>query len=106
MENEKIEEFFIKANANETFNEMQRLLLIQRTRQCANCFKSMKLSQYKNDVDGFIWRCLNTSCVGCRSRVSVRKNSAFDGLKIIFKKIIKIILRWSSDQQQFLFYKL
>lgn len=101
MEIERIEEFFIRASKKDALAEMQRLFLLPRTRICEFCERQMRLVEYKQNVDGFVWRCHNTNCVDCRSRVSVRRGSAFEGIKIPFKTVIKIILRWCSEQQQF-----
>lgn len=101
MENERREEFFIKATPIQILSEMWRMNLLKRQLECLQCSRTMKLSKTLRNIDGFVWRCCNATCENYRVRISVRKGSSLESFKISFKTIIKIFTRWCEDQQQF-----
>jgi transposase-like protein len=59
--------------------------------------REFSFSEIRHYKDGQCLRCTTPSCEEYRKRSSIRKESFFIGLNLLFLKIIKVLIRWSSN---------
>jgi transposase-like protein len=75
--------------------------LLHRSIICdGDCESVLSFGKASNYVDGYAWRCKNSSCINYRKRISVRKNSFFQDFTTSLKSILKLLLKWSTGQQR------
>lgn len=73
---------------------------IKKEVKCDICGAYKKLQYYKYAKQNYIWRCTSMKCDSKRKRDSISKGSFFDGFDIDIRIILKIIIRWSCNQQR------
>ena len=74
---------------------LQNIKLIHSERSCEKCHIHMKISPRNDIVDGFGWRCSK-----CRKRLTVRKDTFFENIKISFAFVLRIICHWALQTRQ------
>ena len=100
MHHENLLESFIMMNDNEILDMLKGRGLIMSSMKCRYCFQPMVSVPSKKKIDGFEWRCKNVKCSKYKTTLSNRVGSKFEGVKLPFKKILKILLYWSEGRIQ------
>jgi len=100
MHQEIIFESFIMINDNEIVNMLKGRGLIISSMKCRYCFQAIVLVPSKKKIDGFEWRCKHVKCSKYKTTLSIIDGSKFEGVKLPFKKILKILLNWSEGRIQ------
>lgn len=67
-------------------------MLIAKKRYCKKCRNKMILSEFDNNVDGFIWRCQKKKC---ETKKSIKFGSFFEKSNLSIGVWIKLIYFWS-----------
>ena len=100
IHHEKLLESFIMLNEQEILDMLIGRGLIMSSMNYRHCVESMALMTSKKKIDSFEWRCKNAKCSKYKTTISIRSGSKFEGLKLPFRKILKVILYWSEGMIQ------
>ncbi|KCZ81782.1 hypothetical protein H312_00822 [Anncaliia algerae PRA339] len=95
-----IEEAIIKMSTKKAIKFCMSSNLIHKEVNCIGCSFPMKLEKALNYVDKVAWRCYMNSCSLYQKRVSIRKNTFFDGKKLKIKRILQILILWGENIKQ------
>ncbi|KCZ74818.1 hypothetical protein H311_04214 [Anncaliia algerae PRA109] len=101
MKLEDFEDKIIKMTNNEMIKYLMTNNFIKSYQICQYCSEAMKLCIDKMYKDFYSFRCKNNNCVKHGNRCSIRKNSFFEDFSIEFTSIIKVLIRWCVEQQNY-----
>ena len=84
------------ASEDSAFEYLVEQGLLAKERRCSKCYPAPNLSLIRRSdiADGWTWRC---SLRGCRTKVSIRKDSFFSQSKLRLTTWIKLMYLWTSD---------
>ncbi|KAG0442083.1 hypothetical protein DMUE_0553 [Dictyocoela muelleri] len=88
-------------NALELIDLMMDLGVILSEKICLSCNNFMNINKYKKNINGYAWKCNNRRCISFKSYISLRFGTFFEKLRIDIKKIMRIILQYSSWQSRY-----
>ncbi|KAG0438230.1 hypothetical protein DMUE_3216 [Dictyocoela muelleri] len=91
----------LNCNALELIDLMMDLGAIPSEKICLSCNNFMNINKYNKNIDGYAWRCNNRRCISFKSYISLRVGIFFEKLRIDIKKIMRIILQYSSRQSRY-----
>lgn len=100
MRREDFEQEIIRLSEEDLVRLLKQEKLLVSSSKCDKCNNMMKLNNYYKVVDGLSWQCLKSCCENYKKRLNIRTGSFFEGFRLPFLLIIRILYKWSLNQSQ------
>lgn len=98
---EELETKITMMNSAEMLAFLHEKKLIKCEMICqGSCISMMKLEKDNKYIDKYVWRCYSKNCTNYQKRKSIRESSFFEEFGCAMKRILKVIIRYSSNQQR------
>lgn len=94
------ENVLIRMTTDELMDTLMSKGMLKGEMKCVHCLNCMDFVASKHHTDGKCWRCKNKTCIKKRPRCNIRKKSFFERLSLPLLTIIKVLIKWSLNQQQ------
>ena len=98
MRSKDLEEQIILMNEIEIVNFCMDNSLIRKESFCSKCNNAKMLCKYKNNLDGYAWRCMYSICPSYKNYGSIRENSFFKDFSTSLKIILRIVIKYGNRQ--------
>lgn len=72
--------------------------VLQREVTCGSCSMPLKGKKYKQNIDGYVFRCYTKTCVKYHTTTSIRIGSFLLNSKISLKNWVEILYRFSKEE--------
>ncbi|KCZ80230.1 hypothetical protein H312_02380 [Anncaliia algerae PRA339] len=99
------ENFIIRADRKELIIYLMELNFLKKENICKECKVYTKFYSHKRSFDNYAWRCMNKKCRKYKAYFNIRTDSFFEGIKIHFKDILRVILKYACSLQSFMIKK-
>lgn len=100
MRREDFEQEIIRLFEKDFVKLLKQEKLLISSLKCDNCNNIMKLNNYYKVIDGLSWQCFTSCCENYKKRINIRTSSFYEGFRLPFLLIIRILYKWSLNQSQ------